>query len=118
VLRGALARVVLRGPLELVAGLAQRREQQGALVGALVKRVCHGFNYIEQTFDTQKELERYAMKYVVFYESADDVMSKAPAHFPAHKERLDEFHARGDLLMVRALRTGTKPDLDSLQNWR
>jgi uncharacterized protein len=40
------------------------------------------------------------MKYVVLYESADDVMSKAPAHFPAHQERLDEFRARGDLLMV------------------
>jgi uncharacterized protein len=40
------------------------------------------------------------MKYVLFYESADDVLSKAPTHFPAHSERLDEFHARGDLLMV------------------
>ena len=40
------------------------------------------------------------MKYVLFYESADDVLSRAPAHFPAHKARLDEFHSRGDLLMV------------------
>jgi uncharacterized protein len=40
------------------------------------------------------------MKYVLFYESADDVASKAPAHFPAHSARLDEFHARGDLLLV------------------
>ena len=40
------------------------------------------------------------MKYVLFYESADDVASNAPAHFPAHKARLDEFHARGDLLLV------------------
>ena len=48
----------------------------------------------------KREVERRAMKYVMFYESAEDVMSKAPAHFPAHKERLDEFHARGDLLMV------------------
>jgi uncharacterized protein YciI len=39
-------------------------------------------------------------KIVVFYESADDVVSKAPAHFPAHRARLDEFHARGDLLLV------------------
>jgi uncharacterized protein len=39
-------------------------------------------------------------KYVVFYESADDVMSKAPAQFPAHKARLDEFQAAGTLLMV------------------
>ena len=40
------------------------------------------------------------MKYVVFYEAADDVMSRAPAHFPAHAERIQEFHARGVLLMV------------------
>jgi len=37
---------------------------------------------------------------VLFYESADDVASKAPAHFAAHKKRVDEFHARGELLMV------------------
>jgi len=40
------------------------------------------------------------MKYVVLYESADDVLSKAPAHFPAHLERIREFHGRGVLLMV------------------
>jgi uncharacterized protein YciI len=40
------------------------------------------------------------MKYVLFYDSADDVASKAPAHFPAHRERLDEFHAAGTLEMV------------------
>ena len=40
------------------------------------------------------------MRYVLFYESADDVASKAPAHFPAHSARLDEFHSRGTLLMV------------------
>jgi uncharacterized protein len=28
------------------------------------------------------------------------VMSKAPAHFPAHSARIAEFHERGDLLMV------------------
>ena len=40
------------------------------------------------------------MKYVLLYESADDAAAKAPARFPAHRERLDAFHARGDLLMV------------------
>jgi uncharacterized protein len=39
-------------------------------------------------------------KYVLFYESAEDVMSKAPVHFEAHRARLDEFHGRGELLMV------------------
>ncbi len=38
--------------------------------------------------------------YVLLYDSADDVASKAPALFPAHRARLDEFHGRGDLLMV------------------
>jgi uncharacterized protein YciI len=40
------------------------------------------------------------MKYVLLYESAEDVAANAPPHFPAHKARLDAFHARGDLLMV------------------
>jgi hypothetical protein len=40
------------------------------------------------------------VKYVVFYESADDVASKANEHFPAHSARLEESHSRGDLLMV------------------
>lgn len=38
--------------------------------------------------------------FVLLYASADDVGSKAPAQFPAHKARLDDFHARGELLMV------------------
>lgn len=40
------------------------------------------------------------MRYVLFYESSDDVGSKAPAHFAAHATRTDEFHARGTLSMV------------------
>ena len=40
------------------------------------------------------------MKYVLFYESGPDVAANAPPHFPAHKAHLDEFHQRGDLLMV------------------
>jgi uncharacterized protein len=40
------------------------------------------------------------MKYVMFYESADDVAAKAPAHFPAHLDRIRQFHDRGDLVMV------------------
>ena len=40
------------------------------------------------------------MRYVLLYASADDVASKAPAHFPAHFERIKAFHARGELLLV------------------
>ena len=44
-------------------------------------------------------------KYVVLYESADDVLEKAPVHYAAHSQRADDFHARGTLLM-----TGTFAD--------
>jgi uncharacterized protein len=30
------------------------------------------------------------VKYVLLYESAEDVRSKAPAHFPAHQARLPD----------------------------
>ncbi len=41
-------------------------------------------------------------KYVLLYESAPGVHEKAPVHFPAHSDRLQRFHGRGDLLMVGA----------------
>lgn len=37
------------------------------------------------------------MKAVLLYESSDQVMELAPVHFHAHKARIDEFQARGDL---------------------
>jgi uncharacterized protein YciI len=40
------------------------------------------------------------VKYVVLYESADDVLTTAPVHYPAHKSRLDDFQRRGEILMV------------------
>jgi uncharacterized protein YciI len=40
------------------------------------------------------------VKYVVLYESADDVRSKAPPLFEAHRARYSEFAARGTLLMI------------------
>jgi uncharacterized protein YciI len=40
------------------------------------------------------------MKYVVTYDSATDVATKAPIHYPAHAARAREFHARGELLMI------------------
>jgi len=43
-----------------------------------------------------------ATKYVLLYESADDVLSKAPLHFAAHSARGDEFHAAGTLLLYGA----------------
>ncbi|MEA2633768.1 MAG: uncharacterized protein QOH92_535 [Chloroflexota bacterium] len=39
-------------------------------------------------------------KYVLLYESADDVRSKAPMHFPAHVARWKEFQQNGTLLMI------------------
>jgi uncharacterized protein len=39
-------------------------------------------------------------RYVLFYESADDVLSKVPPIYPRHLARLKEFRDRGDLLHV------------------
>ena len=40
------------------------------------------------------------MKYVLFYESADDVAETAPLHFAAHRARWHEFLERGTLLLI------------------
>jgi len=40
------------------------------------------------------------LKAVLLYQSAPDVLDRAPALFPAHKARLDAFHRRGELLAV------------------
>jgi uncharacterized protein YciI len=42
--------------------------------------------------------------FVLLYASADDVAARAPAHFPAHKARLDAFNARGELVLNGAHR--------------
>jgi uncharacterized protein YciI len=46
-------------------------------------------------------------KYVLQYESAEDVRAKAPLHFAAHQARWREFLDRGSLLMI-----GTFSDLE------
>jgi uncharacterized protein YciI len=46
-------------------------------------------------------------RYVLQYESADDVRAKAPLHFAAHKARWREFLDQGTLLMI-----GTFSDLE------
>jgi uncharacterized protein YciI len=43
------------------------------------------------------------MKTVMFYDLAPGGAQKAPANFAAHRARLDEFHARGVLLMAGPL---------------
>jgi hypothetical protein len=40
------------------------------------------------------------MRWVLLYESADDVASRASAYMEAHGARLREFAGRGDLLQV------------------
>ena len=40
------------------------------------------------------------MKYVTFYEWADDAMDKFEAHMPGHQARWEGFRERGDLLMI------------------
>lgn len=43
------------------------------------------------------------MKYLLFYEPADDVLERGAPHMADHSARLREFHARGDLLLVGTL---------------
>jgi len=45
-------------------------------------------------------------RYVVTYESAEDVRKKAPIHFAEHQARWRQFSDRGELLMI-----GTFSDL-------
>jgi uncharacterized protein YciI len=40
------------------------------------------------------------MRYVLIYESADDVAEQAPVHFAAHRARWAEFQASGTLLLI------------------
>jgi uncharacterized protein YciI len=48
------------------------------------------------------------MKIVSFYEMAPDALSKVRVHYPMHRARLDEFHARGVLLAAGPL--GNPPE--------
>jgi len=40
------------------------------------------------------------MKFVLLYESADDVASRVPPHLPAHLARIEQFGARGEIIMI------------------
>ena len=40
------------------------------------------------------------MKYLLIYDSADDVAQTAPVHFAAHRARWQEFEADGTLLLI------------------
>jgi uncharacterized protein YciI len=40
-----------------------------------------------------------APKYVMFYESTPESLANVPTHIAAHRARMDDFHARGKLLM-------------------
>jgi uncharacterized protein YciI len=40
------------------------------------------------------------MKYVLIYDSADDVAQTAPVHFAAHRARWENFQADGTLLLI------------------
>jgi uncharacterized protein YciI len=46
-------------------------------------------------------------KYLMIYEATPDGLAKARAYFPAHRDRLDAFQARGTLLMAGPVLDGT-----------
>ena len=43
------------------------------------------------------------MKFVSFYDVAPGALAKVMEHYPAHRARLDEFHARGELIAAGPL---------------
>lgn len=45
----------------------------------------------------------HVTKYLMTYESTPEGLAKARAHFAAHRDRLNQFHARGSLLMAGPL---------------
>jgi hypothetical protein len=57
----------------------------------------------EQLASNAEPARRTRDEYVLFYESADDVLEKAPLHFAAHSERGQEFHARGNPFVLRGV---------------
>ena len=48
------------------------------------------------------------MRYIAFYEVDPDALPNVMAHFPAHRARLDDFHARG--LVIAAGPLGNPPE--------
>ena len=48
------------------------------------------------------------MKMVMFYDVAPGALAQLKTHFPAHRARLEEFHARGVLLAAGPL--GNPPE--------
>lgn len=41
-------------------------------------------------------------KYVLFYEAAEDVLTKAPLHFTRHRAHWEAFRTNGTLLLIGA----------------
>jgi uncharacterized protein YciI len=57
---------------------------------------------------TPQEKDACFVKILAFYEMAPGAAPRVMAHFPAHRARLDEFHARGVLVAAGPL--GSPPD--------
>jgi uncharacterized protein len=47
------------------------------------------------------------MKYVLFYDPADDVATKARLHFDAHRARWDQYRQDGTLLLIGPFTDGS-----------
>lgn len=55
------------------------------------------------------------MKYVLLYESAEDVAEKAPLHAEAHRAHWPPFQERGELLMIGPF---SNPELGAMSIFR
>ena len=94
--------------------MAQRRQAAVISAARLLPGVggdTHGLGEINRFVDLSPRLKIASLlvvpKYVLQYESAEDVRTKAPIHFAAHKARWHEFLDQGTLLMI-----GTFADLE------
>jgi uncharacterized protein YciI len=71
---------------------------------------------MQKTFDSDEawvaSLQAFAGaatrgKSLMIYETTPDGLARAREHLPAHRDRLDQFHARGTLLMAGPVMDGT-----------
>ena len=78
----------------------------------LVAQVRDGWDFPLQAFAAATETEPAtepdqpgppALRYVLTYHSVPGFEPLAQLHFPAHRARLEEFHARGNLLLIGVL---------------
>jgi uncharacterized protein YciI/uncharacterized protein YndB with AHSA1/START domain len=86
------------GPKATRVTLEHRQLERYAEAGADIRAQLDDADGWQSSFEQFARVAR--MKAILLYESAPDVLTKAPLHFMAHKARLEAFEAAGELLAV------------------